>query len=53
VLTDRSKDVIKSGGEWISSVELEGYLMSHPAVLEAGSVYQTAGGRRGHSRPSC
>jgi fatty-acyl-CoA synthase len=35
MLTDRSKDVIKSGGEWISSVELEGHLMSHPAVLEA------------------
>jgi fatty-acyl-CoA synthase len=34
-ITDRSKDVIKSGGEWISSVELENALMSHPAVLEA------------------
>jgi fatty-acyl-CoA synthase len=34
-LTDRSKDVIKSGGEWISSVELENALMAHPAVLEA------------------
>jgi fatty-acyl-CoA synthase len=34
-VTDRSKDVIKSGGEWISSVELENMLMSHPAVLEA------------------
>src|SRR6185436_11253222 len=32
---DRSKDVIKSGGEWISSVALENALMSHPAVLEA------------------
>jgi fatty-acyl-CoA synthase len=38
VLTDRSKDVIKSGGEWISSVELEGHLMSHPVVLEAAVV---------------
>ncbi len=37
-LTDRSKDVIKSGGEWISSVELEGHLMSHPAVAEASVV---------------
>jgi fatty-acyl-CoA synthase len=37
-LTDRSKDVIKSGGEWISSVELEGELMAHPAVLEAAVV---------------
>jgi len=34
-LTDRAKDVIKSGGEWISSVELENALMAHPAVLEA------------------
>ena len=34
-ITDRSKDVIKSGGEWISSVALENALMSHPAVLEA------------------
>ncbi len=34
-ITDRSKDVIKSGGEWISSVAVENALMSHPAVLEA------------------
>jgi fatty-acyl-CoA synthase len=34
-ICDRSKDVIKSGGEWISSVDLENALMSHPAVLEA------------------
>jgi fatty-acyl-CoA synthase len=34
-ITDRAKDVIKSGGEWISSVSLENLLMSHPAVLEA------------------
>ena len=34
-IKDRSKDVIKSGGEWISSVELEGMLMGHPAVSEA------------------
>jgi fatty-acyl-CoA synthase len=34
-LTDRAKDVIKSGGEWISSVELENHLMAHPDVLEA------------------
>jgi len=38
VLTDRAKDVIKSGGEWISSVELENHLMSHPAVVEASVV---------------
>jgi fatty-acyl-CoA synthase len=37
-LTDRAKDVIKSGGEWISSVELENALMSHPDVLEAAVV---------------
>jgi acyl-CoA synthetase (AMP-forming)/AMP-acid ligase II len=37
-LTDRAKDVIKSGGEWISSVELELRLMDHPAVLEAAVV---------------
>ncbi|TQK50510.1 fatty-acyl-CoA synthase [Streptomyces sp. SLBN-118] len=34
-LTDRVKDVIKSGGEWISSVELENHLMAHPGVAEA------------------
>ncbi|ARH92302.1 long-chain fatty acid--CoA ligase [Streptomyces sp. MOE7] len=37
-LTDRAKDVIKSGGEWISSVELENHLMAHPHVLEAAVV---------------
>jgi len=37
-ITDRAKDVIKSGGEWISSVELENVLMAHPAVLEAAVV---------------
>jgi fatty-acyl-CoA synthase len=37
-LTDRAKDVIKSGGEWISSVDLENALMSHPDVLEAAVV---------------
>jgi fatty-acyl-CoA synthase len=37
-LTDRSKDVIKSGGEWISSVELENCLIGHPDVLEAAVV---------------
>lgn len=34
-LSDRTKDIIKSGGEWISSVELENHLMAHPDVLEA------------------
>jgi fatty-acyl-CoA synthase len=37
-LTDRAKDVIKSGGEWISSVELETCLIGHPDVLEAAVV---------------
>jgi fatty-acyl-CoA synthase len=37
-ITDRAKDVIKSGGEWISSVELENALMGHPQVLEAAVV---------------
>jgi len=37
-ITDRTKDVIKTGGEWISSVELENALMSHPAVFEAAVV---------------
>jgi fatty-acyl-CoA synthase len=37
-LTDRAKDVIKSGGEWISSVDLENAIMSHEDVLEASVV---------------
>ncbi len=37
-LTDRTKDVIKSGGEWISSVELENAAVGHPAVAEAAAV---------------
>jgi len=37
-ITDRSKDVIKSGGEWISSIELENVLMGHPAVHEAAAI---------------
>ncbi|OBJ77773.1 long-chain fatty acid--CoA ligase [Mycobacterium gordonae] len=37
-LTDRAKDVIKSGGEWISSVELENCLIGHPDVVEAAVV---------------
>ncbi|MGQ0836954.1 long-chain fatty acid--CoA ligase [Actinokineospora sp.] len=37
-LTDRSKDIIKSGGEWISSVELENHVMAHPAVAEAAVI---------------
>ena len=37
-LTDRTKDVIKSGGEWISSVDLENTLLAHPDVLEAAVI---------------
>jgi fatty-acyl-CoA synthase len=37
-IKDRSKDVIKSGGEWISSVDVENALMSHPAVAEAAVI---------------
>ncbi|WP_205411629.1 long-chain-fatty-acid--CoA ligase [Sphingomonas carotinifaciens] len=37
-ITDRSKDVIKSGGEWISSIELENAAAAHPAVAEAAVV---------------
>ncbi|WP_170423760.1 long-chain-fatty-acid--CoA ligase [Ruegeria arenilitoris] len=37
-LTDRTKDVVKSGGEWISSIDLENIAMSHPDVLEAACI---------------
>jgi fatty-acyl-CoA synthase len=37
-LTDRAKDVIKSGGEWISSMELENLIMAHPSVSEAAVI---------------
>jgi fatty-acyl-CoA synthase len=37
-ITDRSKDVIKSGGEWISSIELENAAIGHPAVAEAAVI---------------
>ncbi len=37
-ISDRTKDVIKSGGEWISSVELENALMAHPSVYEAAVI---------------
>ena len=56
-LTDRAKDVIKSGGEWISSMELENMLMAHPAVCRGGrhrragrEVGRAAAGRRGPGR---
>ena len=37
-ITDRSKDVIKSGGEWISSIDLENVAVAHPAVAEAAVI---------------
>jgi fatty-acyl-CoA synthase len=37
-ITDRTKDIIKSGGEWISSVELEGQLLAHPDIQDAAVV---------------
>jgi 3-(methylthio)propionyl---CoA ligase len=37
-ITDRSKDVIKSGGEWISSIEIENLAMAHPRVAEAACI---------------
>ena len=37
-ITDRSKDVIKSGGEWISSIDLENIAMAHPAIAEAAVI---------------
>jgi fatty-acyl-CoA synthase len=37
-ITDRSKDVIKSGGEWISSIELENLAVGHPKVAEAAVI---------------
>jgi fatty-acyl-CoA synthase len=50
-ITDRSKDVIKSGGEWISSVELENELMAHPDVLEAVVIAKPD--ERWAERPLC
>ncbi|HMD56864.1 MAG TPA: long-chain fatty acid--CoA ligase [Solirubrobacteraceae bacterium] len=50
-ITDRSKDVIKSGGEWISSVELENELMSHPDVVEAAVIAKPD--ERWSERPLC
>ena len=37
-LVDRTKDLVKSGGEWISSVELENEIMAHPSVREAAVI---------------
>ncbi|MFY9783990.1 MAG: long-chain fatty acid--CoA ligase [Acidimicrobiales bacterium] len=51
VVTDRTKDVIKSGGEWISSVELEVTVMEHPAVFEAAVI--AVPDDRWQERPLC
>lgn len=37
-IVDRTKDLVKSGGEWISSVDLENAIVSHPKVLEAAVI---------------
>jgi fatty-acyl-CoA synthase len=37
-ITDRSKDVIKSGGEWIGSIDIENIAMGHPAVAQAACI---------------
>jgi fatty-acyl-CoA synthase len=50
-ITDRSKDVIKSGGEWISSVELENEVMAHPDVIEAAVIARPD--ERWAERPLC
>jgi fatty-acyl-CoA synthase len=50
-ITDRAKDVIKSGGEWISSVELENEVMSHPDVIEAAVIAKPD--ERWAERPLC
>jgi fatty-acyl-CoA synthase len=50
-ITDRTKDVIKSGGEWISSVELENELMAHPDVVEAAVIAKPD--PRWQERPLC
>lgn len=50
-ITDRSKDVIKSGGEWISSVELENEVMAHPDVVEAAVIARPD--ERWAERPLC
>ena len=66
-LVDRTKDLVKSGGEWISSVELENQLMAHPAVAEAAviavphpkwqerplAMRRAQAGRDGDARRSC
>ncbi len=50
-ISDRTKDLIKSGGEWISSVELENEVMAHPEVFEAAVV--AVPDERWQERPMC
>src|SRR5262249_23498749 len=50
-ITDRAKDVIKSGGEWISSVELENEVMAHADVIEAAVIAKPD--ERWAERPLC
>src|SRR5437899_10195061 len=51
-ITDRSKDVINSGGEWISSIELENIAVAHPAVAEAARSEERRVGKECRSRRS-
>ena len=51
VVTDRSKDMIKSGGEWISSVQIETTVMGHPGVYEAAVI--AVADERWQERPLC
>ena len=48
-IVDRAKDLVKSGGEWISSVELEGHLLAHPAIADAAVIGVAS--RRWDERP--
>ena len=53
-IVDRAKDLVKSGGEWISSVDLENTLMGHPAVKEAAwSACRIPSGKSARSRQLC
>ena len=50
-IVDRAKDLVKSGGEWISSVEVENALMGHPAVAKrVCSASRTPSGKSARSR---
>ena len=51
-ITDRAKDVIKSGGEWIGSIDLENVAMAHPAVAMAACIAARQRWRSARSRAS-